>query len=218
MALRTFHPCQFGFKSTNIRRVGNTIDGGTALSGVRSLGEIDGGGYLQADFTNGNALTRAQGNAWRAITDSDAGDVYDVLLCPEALFQPDDWRRPADHRHDYDDTIPSSGTDFVLAADVALRATSLTITAYDITQVEPGQLFSIQHLSWGWRAYRIRSRDGNTITFRTPLREAVTAGTALEFRTPRCQMVLLSTDGNPTEIGQYTSCSATFVEDMSIPQ
>lgn len=219
--MRTLHLCQFGFRTTNIRRVGHVLDGGTALSGVTDPIEPDGGGYLQADFSNGTARTKTAGNAWRVISDADAGDPFIVLLCAERRFQPVGAVATVAHSDDTtfdDDTLyESGGADYETTADATLRATSLSISGTSTSPLIGGELFSIQHENWGWRAYRVRSVDGDTITFRPPLREAVAAGTALEFDTPRCQMMLTGTTDNSTDSGRFTSCAASFIEDMRPP-
>jgi len=221
-ALRTFHPCAFQFKTTDIRRVGNVLDGGTALDGTSDQTETDGGGYLQADFTNGFTRDKAGGNAWRAINDMDAGEPIIVLLCAERLFQPVGGLRKVPHSDATpfsDDTLyASGGADYETAAPAALRATTLQITGASELPLIGGELFSILHPNWGWRAYRIRSVEGGTITFRPPLREAVAAGTALEFDTPRCQMRRVGAASNQTSNGRFTSCAISFAEDMRPPQ
>ena len=222
MALRTFHPCAFNFRTTDIRRTGNVIDGGTSLSGFRDDIETTGGGFLQADFTNGFTRDKATGNAWRALTDMDGGEAVVVLLCSERLFQP----VASFARVPHSDATPfsdgslydsgSSGT-YAVAAYAVERATSLTLGVGQAANLIGGELFSIQHPAWGWRAYRIRSVIGDTITFRTPLREAVAAGTALEFDRPRCQMRKIGSTSNPTEFGKFGSCGISFGEDMRPP-
>lgn len=219
--MRTLHLCQFGFTKTDIRRVGNVVDGGTALSGITDQIEADGGGYLQADFSEGMARTKTAGNAWRVITDADASDAFNVLLCAERRFQPVGAISTVTHSDDttFDDSTEyvSGDADYVTTAAAALRATSLTISGVSSKPLIGGELFSVEHPNWGWRAYRVRSVDGDTITFRPPLREAVDAGTALEFDTPRCQMVTATKASNPTENGRFTSCAVSFVEDMRPP-
>jgi hypothetical protein len=221
--MRTFHPCSFQFKSTNIRRVGSVTDGGTSLSGISDKIESDGGGYLQADFTNGTTRTKAQGNAWRAITDGLGGGATAiiVMLCAERLFQPVGAMASVPHSDStpFDDgsLYSSGGADYTATAPAALRATSMTIAGTSELPLIGGELFSILHETWGWRAYRINAIDGATINFLPPLREAIAADTQLEFDTPRCQMRLAQATENPTEMGRFTACSASFVEDMRQP-
>ncbi len=219
--MRTVHLCQFGFRTVDLRRVGHVVDGGTALSGITDTTETDGGGYLQGDFSNGTARTKQAGNAWRVLSDADAGDAFIVLLCAERRFQPVGAIATVTHSDDTsfdDDTLYESGsTSFTATAGAGLRATTLHITGTSPTPLIGGELFSVQHENWGWRSYRIRSVDGDTITFRPPLREAIAAGTALEFDTPRCQMVIQGQTSNSTDTGRFTSCTVSFVEDMRPP-
>jgi hypothetical protein len=221
MPARTFHPCAYNFRTTNIRRVGNVSDGGTSLSGVSEEIEADGGGFLQADFGDGFTLDKTTGNAWRALSDADAGEAYVVLLCAERLFQPVGALATVRHSDatPFSDITPytSSGADYTTTANAPLRAISLQISGAAELPLIGGELFSIEHPTWGWRAYRVRSIDGDTISFRPPLREAVIAGTELEFDTPRCQMRFVGVVGNETEIGRYTSCAVSFAEDMRQP-
>ena len=221
MALRTFHPCAFNFRTTNTRRVGNVTDGGTSLSGFQDDIESDGGGRWQADFTNGSTRDKAAGNAWRAITDFDGGEAIIVLLCSERLFQPVGAMATVPHSDSTpfgdDSEYESGGGSYTAAADAALRATSLLISGTSELPLIGGELFSILHENWGWRAYRIHSVDGANITFRPPLREAITAGTSLEFDTPRCQMKRLAAVDNTLDMGRLGSCSISFGEDMRPP-
>lgn len=222
--LRTLHLCQFQFKDVDIRRVGNSIDGGTSLSGVSDPIEADGGGYWKADWTNGNVRDATGGLAWRQVSDVLTGGIVavNVLLC-ERLFQP-----TFAAKHLPQQPTPfSDGSELVTsgaytASAALLRATSLKIASGPYAQpLSPGMLVSIQHPTWGWRAYRIQdlASDG-TATIRPPLREAVAAGTFLEFDWPRCQMhVPVGFQvSNATNIGRYMpNLSLSFVEDMRLP-
>lgn len=217
--MRTFHPCPFQFKTTNIRRTGNVVDGGESLSGISDDNETTGGGFLVAEFSNGSTRDKAGGNAWRAVTDLDGGEVLIVMLCAERLFQPVGAFQEVTHSDGtpFDDDTPyvGGGLSFETTADAALRATSLQITG--AADLIGGELFSIEHPNWGWRAYRIRAIQSGVISFRPPLREAVPAGTELEFYTPRCQMKMKGSSGNETTIGKYTNCAISFEEDMRKP-
>lgn len=222
MALQTLHPCAFAFGDQDIRIVGNVVDGGTSLSGISDPNETTGGGYWRADFSNGSTRTREQGLAWRALTAAlDGGaTAVNVRLC-ERLFAPVlPMPRPLPHDADAilaDDSEPPRGAAYVTAAAAPLRATTLVISGDSERALLGGELFSIEHPTWGHRAYRVIAVAGNTLTIRPPLREAVGAGTALEFDYPRCRMRLAGTVSNPTSGGRYTSCALAFVEDMRKP-
>jgi hypothetical protein len=173
----------------------------------------------------GKRWTEKPGLAWRALTEGMDGGAQAVivLLCSERLFQPVGDRITVDHSDGtpFDDGSPyaSGGAEYEAAASAALRATSMPIMGGAEKPVIGGELFSIEHPNWGWRAYRVIMIDGSTITFRPPLREAVTPGTPLEFDTPRCKMRIPpgAAPSNATNIGKYTACSIVLVEDMRKP-
>lgn len=216
--MRTLHPCQFNFQDQDIRRVGSTIDGGTSLSGNRDDVETSGGGYWLAEFSNGRTRTREQGLAWRALIDSlDGGAAaINVLFC-ERLFAPiNDLARVPLEDHDRA-ALPNSRGAAYTGAAAALRATTLTISGDSEKPLLGGEVFGIQHPTWGWRAYRLIEKNGAQITTRPPLREAIAGGTVLDFDNPRCQMRLAQAASNPTSQGRYTSCTLSLAEDMRKP-
>lgn len=219
----TLHLCIFQFRDLDLRRVGQITDGGTSLSGISDPIASDGGGYWRLDATNGSTRTREGGLAWRAVGDLlDGGaTAVDVLLC-DRFFSPAD--APALVPHS--DTAPlsdgtlyqSSGAAYTAAA-APLRSTRLAIAGIAQRPLIGGETFSITHPRWGNRAYRIIGIDGDTITIRPPLREAIEAGTELDFDTPRCRMHLAPgfTISNATNIGRYGACALSLVEDMRKP-
>lgn len=100
--------------------------------------------------------------------------------------------------HD-DDSLFDDGTGYVdggieveLAADAALRATTLFLAKGDCGTLAPGMDFSI-----GVRLYRIRTvveqtAASATVTINFPLREAAAAGMFCDFALPVCLMRLAS--------------------------
>lgn len=221
MALRTFHPCGFGFTTSNIRILGASVSGGKSLSGFEDVVEADGGGYRAADLSNGSARTREQNLAIRAFVDEvGTTQAFIALLCVEKHFQPV-LGRPALSMRGWNqpiaDEAPDKGAAYIAAASTPLRATTMPIAGTSEIALVGGELFSIEHPTWGWRVYRVTSFDGTNITFRTPLREAITAGTPLEFDVPRCQMKLAQAPDLSTDQGLRTSLALSLVEDMSKP-
>lgn len=106
--------------------------------------------------------------------------------------------------------------DVIAAGGAALRATSIAVTINYAAVIEPGQHFSI-----GERMYRVRTvtyTDAThaTITFRPPLREAVTAGARLEFDNPVCRMRLASDDSMRLSLDYnlWSFPSVSFIEDV----
>jgi hypothetical protein len=88
-----------------------------------------------------------------------------------------------------------------------------------------GEIFSIKHPNWGYRAYRIgeidsvdTTTDPNSITYsvaiRPPLREAVLGGEDAAFDRPRCLMKLPAGATMPWSVSGYwrTQQNVTLVE------
>ncbi|MBA3576179.1 MAG: hypothetical protein H0W39_00985 [Sphingomonas sp.] len=115
----------------------------------------------------------------------------------------------------FDDDSGYVGTviDVVAAANVAARAVSMTVTVNYAGDIEPGQHFSV-----GERLYRVRSfnEDTGAMTFRPPLREAVTAGERLEFDNPVCRMRLATDDAMnlDLQLRRFGTPTVSFIEDL----
>ena len=224
MALRTLHLCQFQFKDVDIVRVGNATDGGTSLSGISDPIESDGGGYWRGQWSNGSTRDAATGLDWRLVADVLAGGTVavNVLFCAERLFAP---TLAAKHLplqpSPFSDGSEFTTTASFTASAAALRATTFVITTGPYAQpIRPGMKFSVQHSVWGWRTYSLQSLapDG-TATFMPPLRQAISAGTLLEFDWVRCQMHVPTgfQVSTATNIGRYGQAALTLVEDMRKP-
>jgi hypothetical protein len=103
--------------------------------------------------------------------------------------------------------------DVTAAAGAALRATSITITPTYVGDILAGQHFSI-----GERLYRVRgyNEDTHVLTFRPPLREAVTSGDHLNFDDPVGKFRLASDSEMDLELAMRRSGSPTvsFIEDV----
>lgn len=100
--------------------------------------------------------------------------------------------------------------DVVCAEDAARRAVRMKVTVNYAAAIEPGMHFSV-----GERLYRIRTFDPDTgeMTFRPTLREAVAAGTDLEFDQPVCRMKLLQDGGmDMEETATVSMPTVTFIE------
>lgn len=138
-----------------------------------------------------------------------------VLFC-EARFTPTGNRHSVPHsdKTPFDDeTLYQGGGPAASVAEAApLRAVSLRLNTAFAQPLIGGEWFSIEHPAKGWRAYRIATIEGQTVTFRPPLRQAVNAGDAVEFGAPRCLMVQDGRSSTRTENGRYSEAAIRFVE------
>lgn len=221
MATPVFHPCRFNFDDQDIRRVGSVTSGGTSLSGIDDPIESDGGGFWQADFTNGDTFERDDTLAWRAITAAmDNGAAAVIVEFCDRLHTPNGGEMGvAGSADQFGDrrSFTGPGVTATTVAPANLRGTSLGIAIHSERELVGGERFTIVHPNWGERAYEVISASGSAIRFRPPLREAVTTGTPLDFDNPRCRMRMSSPASNALNIGRYGSCAISFVEDMRKP-
>lgn len=109
-----------------------------------------------------------------------------------------------------------SETLVTVAANAALRATRITVTAEAPWMVpRPGQYFGIgTRLYMAVRVYRATEESPWTVDFRPPLRAAVTAGEKVITDRPVCTMRLASDDGGALDLdlGRFGSTTLEFVE------
>lgn len=115
----------------------------------------------------------------------------------------------------FDDDTGYVGTviDVVAAASASVRAVSMNVTVNYAGTIEPGQHFSV-----GERLYRVRTFDADTgaMTFRPPLREAVSVGDRLEFDDPVVRCRLQDDGGMDLELAmrRFGSPTVNFIEDV----
>lgn len=220
MATLVFPTGLFGFLSKDIDIERQTLTGGTALSGEQDVVSTDGGGRVFAAFGDGNAVDRSTVLAWRALlTNLEDGVAPIIVPFCDVRHTP----YGAMHRVPHSDGTPFSdeslyrGADDPVASTTApadLRATQI---AYTIEAAQPllgGEWFAIEHPTKGWRAYRIASIDetDGTLRFRPPLREAVPAGTSLEFAAPRCLMRQEPKSASSLTTGRASQPAIRFIE------
>lgn len=166
---------------------------------------------------------------WRAVRQVCDGGV-NLMLVPrnDALVRP--W--PAGVAPDdgigfphSDESLFDDGSGYyqpmidIVSGAGALRATSMTIAINQAGDLQGGESFSIDHATIGRRLYEIStvvysSAAAATIGFRPPLREAVTAGTAMDFDRPGCMMRLAKTTSMDLSVAPWTfnTASVDFVE------
>lgn len=185
-------------RAERARLQGVAITGGQSVGGIVRSARMDGGGLwvIEQEFF---AHSRAQIKALRAIEaglDGGTGEiVVRVFETPFAPVGADASTVPFS-----DDSSFSDGTEFAsvpvgatLTASAALRATTLSLTMI-VGALEGGERFSIDHATKGKRLYTVSRIDGDDITIRPPLREAVASGTELDFKTPGCVCRLANPD------------------------
>ncbi|NBC37371.1 hypothetical protein GTZ99_12500 [Novosphingobium sp. FSY-8] len=212
----------FSFSGMNADIERRVTSGGTSLSGQEDVVSTDGGGRFAVEFSAPYLDEIAIARAWRAWSAELAGGVTAVIV------------PIADLRHQFNQdirvptTLPfwteaeaiSTDTGVTLAADAALRATTLDLAiAYLPGPMEAGMWLSIDHATMRHRAYRIArvvSQTATTasVTLSHPLREAATAGDPVEMIDPRCVCRLDGDMTSPSEIGFTSSDKVRFVEDF----
>ena len=219
--LDSFPTCLFAFASREIMVVQNVISGGTSLSGDETMVATDGGGRWRADYQNAPLNRRDKVMAWRAARAMMEGGIVPIIfpVC-DARHQP--VNKPVGVTHSdgtsFDDETlyGSGGGDVTSSASADLRATSMTINVSALEKpLVGGERFSIDHTNWRHRLYEIKKVDGNRIEFRPPLREAVPAGTSIEFRDPKCVMRLASDMAAPLDGPRWATGSISLIEDMT---
>lgn len=217
-----FPTSRFGFleKEVNIER--QTLKGGTALNGEQDLVSTDGGGRVFAEFSQGNLVDREKVLALRAMTTLLEEGVTRVIVpfC-DTRHQP----FGGEHRVTHDDGTPfSDGARYVgggpaatMAGAAPLRATTVSMNVFLAQPLLGGEWFAIEHPNKGWRAYRIaqvhvQANGVATVSFRPPLREAVPDGAMVDFKDPRCLMVVDGQVNNRLSNGRYSEAAIRFVE------
>ncbi|WP_303758336.1 hypothetical protein [Sphingobium yanoikuyae] len=219
--LATFPTCQFSFASREIMVRSNVISGGTALNGDEAAIVTDGGGRWVADYQNAPLNRREKVLSWRALRALlNSGTRAIIFPICDARHQPVVSRSRVPHSDGTpfsDDSLYSSGDcEVYAAADAPLRATSLTLNIVQLGKpLIAGERFSIEHPTWSHRLYEIATIEGDQVGFRPPLREAVTAGTALNFADPRCVMRLSGDMSAPLNGPRFAAGSLMMVEDMT---
>jgi len=220
--LDVFPTCKFAFASREVRVVQNTISGGTSLAGDETLIASDGGGRWVAEYGNAPLNRRDKVLAWRAFRAiMEGGIVPFVFPICDVRHQPISSKRSfvlhSDQTPFSDDAgYDGSGGNSVTATAAPVRATSISINMNLLEKpIIGGERFSIDHPTMRHRLYEIKRISGETIEFRPPLREAVDAGTAIEFRDPKCVMRLTSDMNAPLDGPRFATGSISLIEDMT---
>ncbi len=219
-------------KVTSWDMAGQDVTGGRALSGVMPAGEFSGGGYWTCMMGDVQVSSAQRIKQWRAIRSILAGRTRALVLeAREDLITP--WpiynSLPVISRFVDDDTIVDAAGNYstrviqcTLSSNAALRATSvvLAFTAGTYSALVGGERFTISHTTNLARMYEIntvsQSGDVWTCGIRPPLREAESAGKAIDFDFPRCMMQLADSSqmSLPMQRGLYAQSSIKWVESF----
>jgi hypothetical protein len=212
--------------------VNNTTGGGTTAAGLQPIGGIAGGGLWKCTMQNIPLVTADQVRAWRALEAICDGGAQPIIvpMCDKRFYPAPvvgGARVVSYYPVLHEGGVPfESGVgyhfdvvDATVVEDAALRATSLLINIAYGGDLRGGERFSIDNVINRWRLYGIRTAvdqgSGNwLISIRAPLRNAVVAGTRLNFDQPKCVMRLEKPDSMALmlEMRQRGSASVSFLE------
>lgn len=195
---------------------GVAISGGVSVGGSSQLSRTDGGGLWVCEQTGIEIWTTEQLLAASALDMQLEGGVSPIVV---PCFN---WPlRPVPAGVDWSVSV-------ALAVDAVLRATTLSVVIATGAPLVGGEPFSITGPVHGKRLYRAHSADPavivdgvttQTIRIRPPLREAVTAGTALDFEKPGCVMRLTNPDAwlSPLDAAHEQGAQPTWIEHFDRP-
>ena len=221
-----FPSCTFGIYAKDVDILTARISGGTSLSGIEDTIATDGGGKWYANADDIALHKRDTIMAWRAFVAATGGGV-DSFVFPicDARHQPTRGKVKVPHSDGTsfsDDTLYSQGDCTVFVAEGApLRATTIRLTIQSLGKpLIGGERFTIVHPTWRERVYQVGriidlTDTSATIQFHTPLREAVTAGTPVDFNDPRFVARIEGQMSAPLTNPKFASGSIRLVEDMT---
>jgi len=222
--MKIFPTCLFAPNGTEPYIVRRVISGGVAISGDETLIGTDGGGRVAFEMSDFDLDEPEVARAWDAIDAYMDGGLRPMIvpLC-DARHQPAFYYDGVPHSDGTpfsDETLyETAGSDVMLVADAALRATVIQINIAALNG-DPLGWFSIDHTTWRHRCYKVaeiiaQTDTTATISIRPPLREATPAGAALDFADPRCTMHLEGDMRAPRNMGYAEGQALRFVEDMT---
>lgn len=225
-------------RTVNWRPKPIVVAGPRSIAGVTARARIDGGAALwSAEFVDVPLRSRNDFAQWSAIEALLDGGVQPVVvracdpkLVPWPLYQGQPVTSldvvPHSDGAFFSDETGYAGSIIVarLFAAAAAGATTVQIRVVRAGEFRGGERFAINHPTFGWRMYVIRTitnvaADVLTVTIRAPLWEAAAAGTELEFDAPRCTMVLDGPDAisRDTELRRFGTGAASFIEYAGVP-
>lgn len=203
------------------------VTGSESIAGDEDVVSTDGGGRWQITFAGIDLDTPEMQRLWRMWDGHMAGGAQPVLVPLLTLataprpFAGRGEATPSDilaDDADFPESVSFAAPSIVatIAADAALRATTVQIEVTQGAQIRGGEVFSV-----GERAHeivRVTARDGAKATclIRPPLRTAVEEGDPVNFDWPmvRCRAVV-DQDMIPEMSGPYGTVAISFAEDFS---
>lgn len=201
-----------------------TLAGPSSISGVGQVATSD-AGIWKATYGGVPVVSRQKILTWRSLGEWAEGRLNPFLIPITNFYQPyaPEWEAayktvPHSDQSPFSDhgEYRSRVINVALVSNIPLRGTTANLAIIAAHDIQPGQHFSI-----GDRLYRIRTlqmtgENTATITFRPPAREAVAAGTELEFDQPVCRMRLASDSEMdlPLDYGRWSFPSVNFIEDV----
>lgn len=216
------------FNPTGIKAgiAAGVVSGGTALDGDETVIQTDGGGRWQISYSGIVLRTPQMIRKWDAWTSYMPGRAFLVPLVsmltaprphaggsvarPSSITSDDDYF-PEDVRY----AVPHIVAETV--GDATLRAAQLTINVTQGARIEGGEKCSIN--GRGFKIERVLSRNGQqaTVIVSPPSREAIPAGSAVNFDWPVVQCRLaMGQDLTPSlAYGRRDEMAISFVEDFS---
>jgi len=203
---------------------------GASINGAEQV-VVSGAGIWAATMQI-EAGREESGLSFRGFMAAMAGRANEVEIGPFDVYTPHDvqGRRVSDEPrsaaliaqtgglplHDGSGFGQSETVHATLAANAALRATRITLTAAPgWTVPRPGQYFGIgARLYIATGSYRATESDPWTVDFRPPLREAATAGARVITDRPVCTMRLASDETGQLELQlrRYGAVTLDLVE------
>lgn len=203
-----------------------TLAGPSSVSGVSQVSASD-AGIWKATFAD-IIIKRGTASilAFRAIANLLEGRMHPILVPRCCAYQPfdPDWKDLL-NRVPHSDTSPfsdgglyrSRAIDIRLTSNIPLRGTTANIAIVAAGQLQPGQDFSVGERMYRIRTVQVTGANTATITFRPPAREAVSAGTEMEFDRPVCRMRLATDaemDLDLDLVAPWSYPTVNFIEDV----
>lgn len=201
-----------------------SLAGPSSVSGVGQVAASD-AGIWKASYGGIPVVNCQSITLWRALNTLLEGRMNSVAVPYSMRCQPfsSDWESVHDGvPHSDGSPFADSGLyqsrliDVHLTSNIPLRGTTANIALHTAYGVQPGQVFSIKDRLYRIRTLQMIGENTATITFRPPAREAVSAGSEIEFDRPVCRM-RLATDAEmdlPLDYGLWSFPTVNFIEDV----